>query len=150
MAWPVAVVAALLVHVPAPASLCAWTSCCFNITFALIGAAHRHVHHEAFGFQHIPHGAFDSPPVQAVLNVASTRLILLHGDEGTEAAGEVIRAFGQFVVGGNYLVGLVIFLILVLINFIVITKGSPSVSPRWRPASPWTPCPASRWQSTPT
>ena len=63
-----------------------------------------------------------------VLNVASTRLILLHGHEGTDAAGEVIRAFGQFVVGGDYMVGLIIFLILVLINFIVITKGSERIA----------------------
>jgi flagellar biosynthesis protein FlhA len=62
------------------------------------------------------------------LNVASTRLILLHGHEGTDAAGEVIRSFGEFVVGGNFVVGLVIFGILVLINFIVITKGSGRVA----------------------
>ena len=58
------------------------------------------------------------------LNVASTRLILLHGNEGMNAAGSVIQAFGQFVVGGSYVVGLVIFIILVIINFIVITKGA--------------------------
>lgn len=62
------------------------------------------------------------------LNVASTRIILLHGSEGPAAAGEVIKSFGQFVVGGNYVVGAVIFLILVLINFVVITKGSVRTS----------------------
>ncbi|MGB9498912.1 MAG: flagellar biosynthesis protein FlhA [Dissulfuribacterales bacterium] len=62
------------------------------------------------------------------LNVASTRLILLHGNEGVAAAGQVIRAFGQFVVGGNYVVGTIIFLILVLINFIVITKGAERIA----------------------
>jgi flagellar biosynthesis protein FlhA len=62
------------------------------------------------------------------LNIASTRLILLHGDEGTLAAGHVIRSFGQFVVGGNYLVGLIIFIILVIINFTVITKGSGRIA----------------------
>lgn len=62
------------------------------------------------------------------LNVASTRIILLHGNEGPAAAGEVIKSFGQFVVGGNYVVGAVIFLILVLINFVVITKGSVRTS----------------------
>ncbi|MBF0282221.1 MAG: flagellar biosynthesis protein FlhA [Zetaproteobacteria bacterium] len=62
------------------------------------------------------------------LNVATTRLILLHGNEGPEAAGDVIRAFGQFVVGGNFVVGLVIFLILVMINFMVITKGSTRIA----------------------
>jgi flagellar biosynthesis protein FlhA len=62
------------------------------------------------------------------LNVASTRLILLHGSEGTSAAGQVIKAFGTFVVGGNYVVGLIVFAVLVLINFIVITKGSTRVA----------------------
>jgi len=62
------------------------------------------------------------------LNVASTRLILLHGEEGPSAAGSVIMAFGQFVVGGNYVVGIVIFVILVLINFMVITKGAGRVA----------------------
>ncbi len=62
------------------------------------------------------------------LNVASTRLILLHGSEGTDAAGQVIRAFGNFVVGGNYAVGLIVFFILVIINFIVITKGAGRIA----------------------
>jgi len=62
------------------------------------------------------------------LNVASTRLILLRGNEGTAAAGTVIQSFGQFVVGGNYVVGLVIFIILVLINFMVITKGAGRIA----------------------
>ena len=62
------------------------------------------------------------------LNIASTRLILLHGGEGADAAGAVIKSFGQFVVGGNYVVGAVIFLILVIINFIVITKGAGRVA----------------------
>ncbi len=62
------------------------------------------------------------------LNVASTRLILLNGDKGPGAAGEVIRSFGNFVVGGNYAVGFVIFAILVIINFIVITKGAGRIA----------------------
>ncbi|EKD36057.1 MAG: hypothetical protein ACD_75C01658G0001, partial [uncultured bacterium] len=62
------------------------------------------------------------------LNVASTRLILLHGEEGPAAAGHVIQSFGQFVVGGNYVVGVVIFVILVIINFMVITKGAGRVA----------------------
>ncbi|OQX20182.1 MAG: flagellar biosynthesis protein FlhA [Desulfobulbaceae bacterium A2] len=62
------------------------------------------------------------------LNVASTRLILLYGHEGTEAAGSVIQSFGQFVVGGSYVVGLVIFIILVIINFVVITKGATRIA----------------------
>ncbi len=62
------------------------------------------------------------------LNVASTRLILLKGETGEFAAGKVIQSFGQFVVGGNYVVGIVVFLILVVINFIVITKGAGRVA----------------------
>lgn len=62
------------------------------------------------------------------INVASTRLILLHGHEGTSAAGHVIETFGNFVVGGSYIVGTVIFVILIIINFVVITKGSGRVA----------------------
>jgi len=62
------------------------------------------------------------------LNVASTRIILLNGSEGVMAAGKVIKAFGSFVVGGNYLVGIIVFLILVAINFIVITKGAGRIA----------------------
>ncbi len=62
------------------------------------------------------------------LNVAGTRLILMHGSEGADAAGAVIKAFGTFVVGGNYVVGAVMFLILVVINFVVITKGAGRVA----------------------
>lgn len=62
------------------------------------------------------------------LNVASTRLILLHGNEGPDAAGDIIKSFGEFVVGGNYTVGLIIFVILVIINFMVITKGAGRIA----------------------
>ena len=66
--------------------------------------------------------------LRLVLNIASTRVVLLEGHSGTAAAGKVIEAFGQFVVGGNYAVGLVIFGILVIINFVVVTKGAGRVS----------------------
>jgi flagellar biosynthesis protein FlhA len=62
------------------------------------------------------------------LNVASTRLVLLHGGEGIEAAGNVIMSFGQFVVGGNYVVGVVVFLVLIAIQFIVINHGAVRIS----------------------
>ena len=62
------------------------------------------------------------------LNVASTRLVLLHGAEGVEAAGHVIMAFGQFVVGGSYVVGVVVFLVLIVIQFIVINHGAVRIS----------------------
>ena len=62
------------------------------------------------------------------LNVASTRMILIHGNEGSMAAGKVIQAFGNFVVGGNFLVGIIVFVILVAINFMVITKGAGRIA----------------------
>ena len=62
------------------------------------------------------------------LNVASTRLVLVKGHEGPDAAGKVIEAFGEFVIAGNYLVGFIIFAILMIINFIVVTKGAGRVS----------------------
>ena len=62
------------------------------------------------------------------LNVASTRLILLHGHEGQGAAGNIIETFGQVVVGGSYIVGLVVFIILIIINFMVVTKGAGRVA----------------------
>ena len=78
------------------------------------------------------------------LNVSTTRQILWHG-----YAGSVIQNFGNLITGGNIVVGVVIFLIIVLVQFIV-SPRAPSAWPRWPPASPWTPCPASRWPSTPT
>ena len=62
------------------------------------------------------------------LNIASTRLILLNGKQGLTAAGDVIRAFGQFVVGGNYAVGIVIFLVLIVIQYVVINHGAVRIS----------------------
>jgi flagellar biosynthesis protein FlhA len=62
------------------------------------------------------------------LNVASTRVVLLHGHSGPDAAGKVIEAFGHFLVGGNYAVGIVVFIILTLINFVVITKGAGRIA----------------------
>src|SRR2546425_11935616 len=62
------------------------------------------------------------------LNIASARLILLNGSQGTSAAGDVIRAFGQFVVGGNYAVGIIIFLVLIVIQYVVINHGAVRIS----------------------
>ncbi|QOC21191.1 flagellar biosynthesis protein FlhA [Wenzhouxiangella sp. AB-CW3] len=66
--------------------------------------------------------------LRLALNIASTRVILLNGHTGTDAAGRVIESFGDFVVGGNYAVGLIVFAILVVINFVVVTKGATRVS----------------------
>ena len=66
--------------------------------------------------------------LRLALNVASTRVVLLKGHEGGDAAGKVIQAFGEVVIGGNYAVGLVVFLILMIINFVVVTKGAGRIS----------------------
>ncbi|MCJ8167935.1 flagellar biosynthesis protein FlhA [Atopomonas sediminilitoris] len=66
--------------------------------------------------------------LRLALNVASTRVVLLYGHEGGDAAGKVIKAFGEVVIGGNYVVGLVVFAILMIINFVVVTKGAGRIS----------------------
>ena len=66
--------------------------------------------------------------LRLALNVASTRVVLLNGHEGGDAAGKVIEAFGAFVIGGNYAVGIVVFVILTIINFVVVTKGAERIS----------------------
>jgi len=66
--------------------------------------------------------------LRLALNLASTRLILAHGHEGTDAAGHVIQAFGNFVMSGNFIIGIIVFTILVIVNFVVITKGSGRIA----------------------
>ena len=66
--------------------------------------------------------------LRLALNVASTRVVLVEGHNGTDAAGQVIESFGDFVISGNYFVGFIIFTILMIINFIVVTKGAGRVS----------------------
>ena len=66
--------------------------------------------------------------LRLALNLASTRLILARGHEGTAAAGHVIEAFGNFVMGGNFVIGIIVFTILVIVNFVVITKGSGRIA----------------------
>jgi len=66
--------------------------------------------------------------MRLALNVASTRVVLMHGHEGPHAAGQVIAAFGEFVIGGHYMVGFIVFAILTIINFMVVTKGAERVS----------------------
>ena len=99
-----------------------------NITIALLILIISLYTVKAIDFSIFPSLLLTTTLFRLSLNVASTRLILLHGDEGPGAAGSVIQSFGQFVVGGNYVVGIVIFAILVLINFMVITKGAGRVA----------------------
>ncbi len=99
-----------------------------NITIALLILIISLFTVKAIDFSIFPAVLLATTLFRLALNVASTRLILLKGHEGPSAAGSVIQSFGQFVVGGNYVVGLVIFIILVLINFMVITKGAGRVA----------------------
>ncbi|MBF0236094.1 MAG: flagellar biosynthesis protein FlhA [SAR324 cluster bacterium] len=83
---------------------------------------------KALDFSSFPSVLLISTLFRLSLNVASTRLILLNGNKGPDAAGSVIKSFGEFVIGGNQIVGIIIFLILVLINFVVITKGAGRIA----------------------
>lgn len=100
----------------------------FNITLAILILIISLYTDKAVEFSIFPSLLLATTLFRLSLNVASTRLILLHGNEGMNAAGSVIKAFGQFVVGGSFVVGLVIFIILVIINFIVITKGAGRIA----------------------
>ena len=84
--------------------------------------------HTPLEFSAFPTVLLISTMLRLALNLASTRLILAHGHEGTQAAGHVIEAFGNFVMGGNYVIGMIVFTILVIVNFIVITKGSGRIA----------------------
>src|SRR5476649_2660845 len=66
--------------------------------------------------------------LRLTLNIASTRVVLLHGHQGPAAAGQVIRSFGEVVIGGNFVVGMIVFAILMIINFVVVTKGAGRVA----------------------
>ena len=83
---------------------------------------------EVLDFSAFPSVLLFATLLRLALNVASARLILLRGEEGPSAAGHVIEAFGQFVVAGNYAVGFIVFIILVVVNFVVITKGASRIA----------------------
>ena len=100
----------------------------FNITFAVLILLVGMYVLRPLEFSAFPSILLLSTLFRLSLNVASTRLILLHGNEGVQAAGNVIKAFGSFVVGGNYVVGLIVFIILVVVNFVVITKGAGRIA----------------------
>ena len=96
----------------------------FNITFALTILLVGTYLMKPLDFSSFPSVLLIATLFRLSLNIASTRIILLHGSEGPAAAGSVIKAFGSFVVGGNYVVGAIVFIVLVMINLLVITKGS--------------------------
>lgn len=100
----------------------------FNISLAMIVILSGIYSRKPLDFAVFPTVLLIATLLRLGLNVASTRVVLLNGHTGTDAAGQVIKAFGEFVVGGNYTVGLVVFIILVIINFVVVTKGAGRVS----------------------
>jgi len=100
----------------------------FNITFALVILLISLYALKPLDFSIFPSLLLVTTLSRLALNVSSTRLILLHGNEGETAAGQVIKSFGKFVVGGNHVVGFVVFLILIVIQFVVITKGSGRIA----------------------
>ncbi len=100
----------------------------FNITLSLVVLMVTIYALRPLDFGVFPTVLLVATLLRLALNVASTRVVLLHGHTGTGAAGKVIESFGDFVVGGNYAVGLVVFAILVIINFVVVTKGAGRVS----------------------
>lgn len=100
----------------------------FNISLALVVLLVAVYTRRPLDFTVFPTVLLVATLLRLALNVASTRVVLLEGHAGTAAAGQVIQAFGEFVVGGNYAVGLVVFVILVLINFVVVTKGAGRIS----------------------
>src|SRR3984885_2516188 len=100
----------------------------FNISLSLMVLLGVIYVRRALEFASFPTVLLGATLLRLGLNVASTRVVLIRGHSGAHAAGHVIAAFGQFVVGGNYAVGVVVFTVLVIINFVVITKGAGHIS----------------------
>lgn len=125
---PVMVLAALaMVVLPMPAFLLDLFFT-FNIALSLVVLLVTVYTRRPLDFAAFPTVLLIATLLRLALNVASTRVVLLYGHEGPGAAGNVIEAFGNVVIGGNYAVGLVVFLILMIINFMVVTKGAGRVS----------------------
>jgi flagellar biosynthesis protein FlhA len=100
----------------------------FNISLSLMILLGAIYVRRALEFAAFPTVLLGATLLRLGLNVASTRIVLINGHTGAQAAGHVIAAFGHFVVGGNYAVGMVVFVVLVIINFVVITKGAGRIS----------------------
>src|SRR3954471_12799222 len=100
----------------------------FNIVLALIVILVSVSARRPLDFSVFPTVILATTMMRLTLNVASTRVVLQHGHEGTAAAGQGIEAFGKVVIGGNYVVGMVVFVILMIINFMVVTKGAERIS----------------------
>jgi flagellar biosynthesis protein FlhA len=128
IALALAVVAILVVLIlPMPTWLLDM-SLALSITFSVIILMVALFIHRPLEFSSFPTVLLMATMLRLSLNLASTRLILAHGHEGTAAAGHVIQAFGGFVMGGNFVIGVIVFMILVVVNFVVITKGSGRIA----------------------
>lgn len=100
----------------------------FNITLSLIVLLAGTYSARPLDFSVFPTILLVTTLMRLALNIASTRIVLLEGHTGTDAVGQVIKSFGEVVIGGNYAVGMVVFLIVVIINFVVVTKGGGRIS----------------------
>jgi flagellar biosynthesis protein FlhA len=100
----------------------------FNIALALVVILVSVSAKRPLDFSVFPTVILGTTLMRLALNVASTRVVLLHGHTGTGAAGHVIESFGNVVIGGNFVVGIVVFVILMIINFVVVTKGAERIS----------------------
>ncbi|GGD64076.1 flagellar biosynthesis protein FlhA [Croceicoccus mobilis] len=117
----------LLMIVPVPAILLD-LSFVFNIALSVAILMAAMNAEKPLDFSSFPSVLLFATLLRLALNVASTRVVLVHGHEGGEAAGKVIEAFGAFLIGGNFAVGIFVFLILMIINMVVVTKGAGRVS----------------------
>ena len=125
---PLLVLAAMaMIILPMPALLLD-TLFSFNIALALIVLLVAIYTDRPLDFAAFPSVLLIATLLRLALNVASTRIVLLEGHNGGDAAGKVIEAFGSVVIGGNYAVGLVVFIILIIINFVVVTKGAGRIA----------------------
>ncbi|HAS0771999.1 TPA: flagellar biosynthesis protein FlhA [Enterobacter hormaechei] len=100
----------------------------FNIVLAIMILLVAMFTQNTLEFSAFPTVLLFSTLLRLALNVASTRVILMHGHNGADAAGQVIEAFGHFLVGGNFAIGIVVFIILIIINFMVIAKGAGRIA----------------------
>jgi len=117
----------IIMIIPIPSSLLD-VLLAFNITLSLVVLFVALYIDRPLQFSSYPALLLMTTLFRLAMNISSTRLILLYGDTGLGAAGSIIQAFGEFVVGGNFAIGIVIFIIIVMINFMVITKGSGRIA----------------------
>src|SRR5512140_158020 len=103
-------------------------SLAFSLSFSILILMTAVFIQKPLEFSSFPTVLLITTMLRLALNLASTRLILGHGNEGTAASGYVIQAFGKLIMGGNFVIGFIVFAILVLVNFVVITKGSGRIA----------------------